>query len=122
MTVLNWKQLTSIEVGGAICLPVIMVGHKLCATYGWQAALLGIIVGNLILLSMACITVFMSAQHRASTPENAKKYFGEQGTKLFALLLLIAKTSWFAIQLNMMVLSIQEIFHVSADIPLTLLL
>lgn len=122
MTTLNWKQLASIEVGGAICLPVIMVGHKLCATYGWVSALAGIALGNLLLLIMACITVYMSAEYRASTPENAKRYFGEQGAKLFAMLILLAKTSWFAIQLNMMVLSIQEIFHLQAAIPITLLL
>lgn len=120
MTVLNWKQLASIEVGGAICLPVIMVGHKLCAAYGWPSAILGILLGNALLLLMACATVFMSAEHRLSTPENAKKYFGENGAKLFALLLLMAKTCWFALQLNMMVLSIQEIFQISAMLPITI--
>ncbi len=122
MKELTWRQLASIEVGGAICLPIIMVGHKLCISYGWQSALLGIIIGNLLLLAMAFVTVFMSVKHRASTPENAKRYFGAHGAKLFALLLLLAKTSWFAIQLNMMVLSIQEIFHVSLVVPLTILL
>jgi cytosine permease len=38
------------------------------------------------------------------------------------LLILIAKTCWFAIQLNMMVLSIQEIFQLKTDIVITLLL
>lgn len=117
MKVLTWKQLASIEMGGAISLPIIMVGHKLCVSYGWQSALFGVVVGNLLLLIMASLSVLMSVQHRVSTPENAKKYFGEYGGKLFALLLLAAKTSWFAIQLNMMVLSIQEIFHVSMAAP-----
>lgn len=122
MTTLNWKQLTSIEVGGAICLPVIMVGHQLCITYGLPSALIGILFGNLILFIMAALTVFMSVHHRSSTPENAKYYFGEQGVKFFAFLLMTAKTSWFAIQLNMMTLSIQEIFHFSVEFPLTILL
>jgi cytosine permease len=122
MNMLTWKQLASIEVGGAICLPIVMVGHKMCSLYGWYSALVGILIANLLLFAMACMTVFMSVENRNSTPENAKRYFGEKGTKLFALLLLMAKISWFAIQLNMMVLSIQEIFHISIEIPLTVLL
>src|SRR5262245_41546584 len=101
MTTLTWKQLASIEVGGAICLPVIMVGHKLCSTYGWKSAFLGIVIGNLILFAMASLTVFMSVRHRDSTPENAKRYFGQQGVKLFSILLMSAKLAWFAVQLNM---------------------
>ncbi len=122
MKTLHWKQLTAIEVGGAICLPVIMVGHKLCSTYGLPSALLGIFLGNMILFFMAYVTALMSFEHKTSTPENARKYFGDQGAKLFALFLLIAKTSWFAIQLNLMVLSLQEIFQIDASIGLTIIL
>lgn len=36
---LNWRQLASMKAGGAICLPVIMVGQSLCNTYGLGSAL-----------------------------------------------------------------------------------
>lgn len=122
MQKLNWKQLASLEVGGAICLPVIMVGHKLCISYGWISALLGILIGNFFLLLISYVTVLMSVKYRESTPENAKRYFGEGGAKLFACLLCVAKTSWFAIQLNMMVLSIYEILQIEIMVPLTIFL
>lgn len=99
---LNWRQLVSIEVGGAICLPVILVGHKLFQTYGLASALVAVAVGNLLLFGMALLFAEMSFRNKLSTTDNATHYFGPLGVQLFALTLMIAKCSWFAIQLEMM--------------------
>ena len=105
---LNWRQLASLEVGGAICLPVIMVGHALCMKYGLHSALLGIIAGNVVLLLLGFISAHISVRKRKSTPENARDYFGMRGVKLFAAVLLLCKLCWFALQLRVMSQSFLE--------------
>ena len=102
MTQLNWRQLLSIEVGGAICLPVILVGHKLFLSYGLVPSLVAVVVGNLVLFFMALVFAEMSYKNKLPTTDNAVHYFGKGGVKLFALTLLTAKCFWFAIQLDMM--------------------
>jgi purine-cytosine permease-like protein len=106
---LTWRDLASIEVGGAICLPVIMVGYQLCHQYGLASALLGIGAGNLLLFILACASCWISLEKRKTTAENALVYFGPYGVRLFALSLLIAKTCWFALQLNMMTQALQPL-------------
>ena len=106
---LSWKELTSLEVGGAICLPVILVGQMIGSKYGILSALIAIIVGNLILFCLALVTVKMSVTNRLATPDNAKLYFGPMGAKAFACCLLTAKTSWYAIQLGLMVVAAEAL-------------
>lgn len=110
-TTFGWKQLTSLVVGGAICHPVIMVGHKLCQAYGLPSALLAIGIGNGILFALAMIMLSMSMKNRKVTAENAQDAFGRQGSKYFAAILLTAKTAWFAIQLNVMSLSLHALLE-----------
>lgn len=109
-TTLSWKQLASIEVGGAICLPVIMVGHLLFNKYGFHSACLAIMAGNLVLLALACLSAKMSFERKLPTTDNAMHYFGKNGARCFACALLFSKTCWFGLQLNMMVLSLESIF------------
>ena len=106
---LNWKQLTCLKAGGAICLPVIMVGQTLCSRYGLTSALAAIVIGNCILLAMATVMALMSMESRQTTTDNAHEYFGTQGTRCFAVTLLIAKCCWFAIQLDLMALSLHAL-------------
>lgn len=102
MKELTWRQLLSIEVGGAICLPVIMIGHQLFQSYGLISSLAAIGIGNLILFLMALCFAEMSYRNKLVTTDNAVHYFGNSGVKLFAFTLLTAKCFWFAIQLDMM--------------------
>ncbi len=104
----SWIHLTSIQVGGSICLPVIMIGHLLCQHYGLWASLLAIMAGNLILLAIGLVSTSMGAKSKKSTVEHASLYFGEQGSLLFALLMVICLLGWFAIQLNSMIMVMQE--------------
>jgi purine-cytosine permease-like protein len=107
---LSWKQLASIEVGGAICLPVIMVGHTIYHKYGLPSACLAIAAGNSFLLMIAYLSAVMSFESKLPTTDNAVHYFGRFGAKGFASALLFSKTCWFGLQLNMMVLSLESVF------------
>lgn len=106
---LSWKELSSLEIGGAICLPVILVGQVIGSKYGILSALIAIIVGNFFLFCIALATVRMSVTNRLATPDNAKLYFGPIGAKAFACCLLTAKTSWYAIQLGLMVVAAEAL-------------
>lgn len=100
---LTWKDLASIEIGGAVCLPVILIGHRLVKEFGLIPSLIGIAIGNLFLFLLACLMAHMSYQYKLNTSENAKRYFGEKGVILVALCVSFMKTCWFGIQLTLMV-------------------
>lgn len=100
-----WWQLFSIQAGGVICLPVIMVGQIICQKFGWLAALIGVCLGNVFLLSIAYILASLSTYRPQSTVQHAINYFGNQGRLLFAFLMMFSMLGWFGIQLNMMSLS-----------------
>jgi cytosine permease len=104
----SWFQLTAIQVGGALCLPVIMVGQILVKTYGILPALVALAVGNSLLFVLGVLTIAMTLRARTNTLENAKSYFGVYGSRIFALTMTTCLMGWFAIQLNLMSLSIHE--------------
>ena len=98
---LSSKDLVSIEVGGAICLPIIMVGHKLVSAIGFTGSIAAIVLGNVILFCLALVAAKMSLERRKNTPENARDYLGPTGVQVLAVVLFIAKCCWFALQLNL---------------------
>lgn len=104
----NWLQLATIQVAGAICLPILMIGEQLGRTYGFKTAIISILVGNSFLFALAIITVLMAYQFKEYTIQNAIRYFGSSGTKLLGCNMLLSLTGWFAIQLNLISLSIEK--------------
>ncbi len=117
----NWLKLTTIQLGGAVCLPTIMIGTILVQHHGVVPACLAIIAGNLFLLLLALITAKMALENRKTTMENAKEYFGPLGGALFACVMAISMTGWFAIQLNLITLSVLKIFNTAGEGGLFLL-
>jgi purine-cytosine permease-like protein len=107
----SWLQLTSIQVGGSICLPVMMVGHVLSKNYGLYTALIAIMLGNLVLLTLGLAAASIGAKARKSTVEQAAFYFGDQGSAFFALLMICCMLGWFAIQLDLMHESARAFWH-----------
>ena len=99
----NWIQLASVQVGGAVCLPVILVGHELCRLWGFSAAVGAIFFGNVILAFLGALSSEMTWKNKLTTSENAGLYFGKAGTCIVALLLAISMCSWFAIQTQVVV-------------------
>ena len=107
----SWWQLLSIQAGGTICLPVIMVGQLVCQKFGWLAALLGVGLGNVFLLFIGYLLASLSAYRPQSTVQHAANYFGNQGRLLFASLMMLSMLGWFGIQLNVMSLCGQQLFN-----------
>lgn len=119
----NWWQISTIQIGGVICLPVIIVGQTLSQHYGFMSAVASIIIGNAILLLLGLITVKMSHSNGKTTMQNAENYFGRKGTPFFALTMIISLVGWFGIQLNMMslgVLDLLSVFNARESWPLML--
>jgi len=98
----SWRELSSIQLGGAICLPVILIGHELVRTAGLGAALAAIIAGNALLFGLALIASMMSVDCQKTTAENAEDYFGAMGKRFFAMIIVLSLSAWFAIQTQVM--------------------
>lgn len=110
----NWKQLSSIQVGGVICLPVIVIGQTLGREYGLYSSLIAIALGNLFLLALAIITAIMSHQEKKTTAENTSALFGRGGGIFFAYVMLLSLLGWFGIQLNLMTLALLDLTYWSS--------
>lgn len=119
----NWLQLATIQVAGAICLPILMIGEQLGRTYGFKTAIISILLGNSFLCVIAIITALMAYQFKEYTIENAIRYFGVTGTKLLGCNMLLSLIGWFAIQLNVISLSIEKscLLLFGYQIPITML-
>lgn len=107
----SWWQLLSIQAGGTICLPVIMVGQLVCQKFGWLAGLLGVGLGNAFLLVIGYLLASLSTYRPQSTVQHAANYFGNQGRLLFASLMIFSMLGWFGIQLNVMSLSGEQLLN-----------
>lgn len=121
----NWMSLTAIQVGGAICLPVLLIGFELSRQYGFYTACLSIACGNAILFALGMVGAKLSARSEKTTVEHAELYLGKQAKKLFALVISVSMCIWFAIQAQMMA---QDIIHmlpkavISLEAPLACLI
>jgi purine-cytosine permease-like protein len=111
----NWWKLSSIQIGGVVCLPVIMIGQTISQAYGFASAVLGILIGNAILLMMGLIIAKMSCSNRKTTMENAIEYFGEKGVAFFALALSTSSLVWFSVQLKVMSISALDLFAIKTS-------
>lgn len=121
-TIQNWKQLSSIQIGGVICLPAILIGQTLSQSYGFNSAILAIFLGNLVLTLLAFVVASMSYREKKTTIENASLYFGRQGSLLFAWAMLFSLVGWFGIQLNLMSQALLDLCSVSQNSPYLIIL
>lgn len=118
----DWKKLIVIQIGGAICLPVFIIGHALAKTYGIYSAILAIFIGNLLLLSMGAVFAASIAEHKKSTAECAVQVFGSKGKKLFSSVMVLSMVGWFAIQLNIMSTSLESFIGSDYNLVINLML
>ena len=98
----NWIALTSIQIGGAICLPVLLIGFELAKGFGLTSALYAIVIGNALLFSFSLIGAKMSAASEMTTAENAESLLGKRVKAIFAIVLVLSMCLWFAIQAQLM--------------------
>jgi len=109
---LSWWQLTSIQIGGAICMPVLMVGQQIAVHYGLLAAAIAIALGNLFLLSVGIPYIQLAYEKKYSTIQNAINCFGKAGTFIVGVSMLVALIGWFAIQLQLVSLSSVHLLNI----------
>lgn len=107
----NWRELTYIQAGGCVCLPVIMIGHFLAQHYGTWSAITAIVIGNLFLLGIGLVCASMGSASGKSTVEHAEGYFGLYGKRFFSALMIACLLGWFAIQLEMMNQSLFKLYE-----------
>jgi purine-cytosine permease-like protein len=106
----NWWQLSAVQIGGAICLPVIVIGQTLYQTYGFESSIAAVIVGNAVLLLLSIVAVWISYDKKKTTVDTAADFFDKRGTRLFALAMTFSLVCWFAIQTDMMALGVVDLF------------
>ncbi len=104
----NWKQLSIVQVGGSICLPVLMIGQLLAKHYSPLSAFLAIVIGNLVLFALSFVTATSAANVRKSTAEFAINLFGSKGKLFFVGAMIVSMIGWFAIQLKLMGVCMSE--------------
>lgn len=118
----KWTQLSAVQIGGAVCLPIFIIGHALEKGYGLTSALFAIVLGNLILMCMGFVLAGASACNRKSTAECAIDIFGASGKAFFSLAMVIAMMGWYAIQLNVMTVSMKGFLPQGSELYCNLVL
>ncbi len=104
----NWISLSAIQVGGAICLPVLLIGFELARQYGLLSALIAILIGNVLLFSLSLVYAKMSTASDKVTAAHAELYFGRRAKAIFACVMALSMCLWFAIQAQLMA---QDVIH-----------
>lgn len=110
----SWRHLAAIQIGGAVCLPIFVVGHAMAMQFGFLSALAAVVIGNGVLLFLGLAAANFAARTRMTTAEAAAYTFGEVGRPYFALALIISLMGWFAIQLDMMGLMAGKLLGIEA--------
>lgn len=96
---LKWHSLLLVQVGGAICLPMLMIGFFLGQSLSLVQALLTIFLGNGILAILACHMSRIAITTRKTTPELAQASFGRRAGLAFSFIFMINLLGWFGIHL-----------------------
>lgn len=94
----NWWQLASIQMGGVICLPLLMIGYEIAKFSHPMTAFFSIIWGNLLLFALSLVSGMLSVRKRNVTAQNALTYFGNYGRIFFAAVMTCSLLGWFAVQ------------------------
>jgi cytosine permease len=110
----RWWQLAAIQIGGAICLPIFVVGHTLSAKFGFLSAMMAVGIGNGLLLILGLAAAHYSVKTRMTTAETAADAFGSHGKLYFALILILSMMGWFSIQLDLMGLMVNNILGINS--------
>lgn len=96
---LRWSELLLVQVGGAICLPMLMIGFLLGQSLELTQALITIFVGNGLLALLACHMSLIATRTRKTTPELAHATFGPKAGFFFSLVFMLNLIGWFGIHL-----------------------
>lgn len=107
---MNYLTLTSIQAGIYICTSAIMAGHILLTNIGLKGAVIGIILGSLILWALGLIFAKLAVLSKEVLIELVMNYFGKRVAQICGLSFAISLMGWFAVQLELMSHSIHFIY------------
>jgi len=113
----SYIELASVQIGGAICLPMILIGYEL-SRVDFLSAIVAVILGNCFLFFVAKTSSKMAYACQLSTTDNAARYFGKTGKGLFSLIIAFCMCSWFAIQTEVMAQDVSQSFGQTAFQPI----
>lgn len=95
----NFWQLASIQAT-AMGLPVFLIGGQIAKEIGPGAAIVSVLIGNLILWIIALAIVGMTGGARTNAIENVKRYLGKPSGVIAAFVLIAAFLAWFSLQIR----------------------
>lgn len=107
----NALTLTTIQLSGAISLPVLMAGYFVGINYSSSTGLMQIIFANILLCIAACTYVQVALQHKEITVQIARRFFGKQGGLICSVGMLTIMLGWAVIQLHYMTAAIQALLN-----------
>ena len=110
---MHYKKLILIQGGGAVSLPLIMVGQHLGATLGFMKGFLALLLGNFFLMLLSVPMSILSREIREPTSAVAERFFGKKGQLFCSLVLTLGMFGWFAIQVNVISESLQKVCNIS---------
>ncbi|MAZ44081.1 MAG: hypothetical protein CMF48_02760 [Legionellales bacterium] len=107
---MNYIQLSSVQVGGLICLPALFVGFLLGKDLGFKSAMLSVYLANIILFILSVLVLKMTLSKRKTTVGYIESYFGLFGKKIASITYLICLLGWFSINQNLIFSELIQIF------------
>jgi cytosine permease len=98
----NAITLSAIQLGGALSLPVFMIGYFLGCHGRFELVMIELVLGNslLLLISLAYFRVIM--HYRLVTVDMAKLLFGNMGVMFAGVSMLMSMLGWSVIQFQFM--------------------
>lgn len=98
----SWFKIAALYLGGALCLPVLLVGYTLCKQYGFWAAITSIVMGNILLFIIGLAIARIAFKLRLPTAALAAHILGQKGIVIFAAVMVITMIGWSAVLLELM--------------------
>ena len=98
-------------LGASVGLPGTFFGHTIAKQYGAGTAITSIILGNLIVWTIAFSIIFISTQKKCSTADLARESLGEWGAITALGCLILGLVGWFAVQTDSAATTIVKILH-----------
>ena len=95
----NWWHIASLWIGMAICIPTYTLASSLVDRgWSWQAAVLSVVVGNLVVLVPMVLNSHAGTRYGIPFPVLARSAFGVLGANIPAIMRAVVACGWFGIQ------------------------
>lgn len=92
-----WYSLIAVQLGGALCVPLIDAGFTMGTRVGFWPACIVIILVNTAGAFLGMLSALFGAQYRLNTAQAAEKFLGPIGGSFVAFSFFCAGAGWYAI-------------------------